>query len=204
MLAEFARLGPVADNYLEADPRILRAIAHPLRQALFYELYARGSATATMLGTALDKPVNSVSFHLRQLAKYGLIEVDTAAAGDGRERWWKPAAEDGLRVCHSEVANTEEGEAAYAIFRRTNVAHWASLMEQVFSPRQDEGEVWTSNDVPMLLTDEEAREYAEELFALMEKWMRRGQKARAGDPDRRTYLSLAMLLPHQPRADLPD
>src|SRR5689334_18279522 len=110
-----------------------------------------------MLGTALDKPVNSVSFHLRQLSKYGLIEVDADAAGDGRERWWKPASEDGLRVCRSEVADTEEGEAAYAIFRRTNVAHWASLMEKVFSHHEDTGEVWTSNDVPMLLTDEEAR-----------------------------------------------
>ena len=129
----------MAENYLDADPKVLRAIAHPLRQALVYELYARGSATATTLGSALDKPVNAVSFHLRQLAKHGLIEVDTEAGADGRERWWRPAAADGLRVCRSEVATTEEGEAALAIFQRTNVAHWATLMEQVFSHEQDTG-----------------------------------------------------------------
>jgi len=190
----------MAENYLDADPKVLRAIAHPLRQALVHELYARGSATATTLGTALDKPVNSVSFHLRQLAKHGLIEVDTDAGADGRERWWRPAAEDGLRVCRSDVATTEEGEAAYAIYRRTNVAQWASLMDKVFSHEQEEdgGEVWTSNDVPMLLTDDEAREYAQELFALMNKWMRRGQnRAEFDEAERRTYLSVALLLPRQ-------
>lgn len=188
----------MADNYLDADPRVLRAIAHPLRQALVYELYARGSATATALGAALDKPVNSVSFHLRQLAKHGLIEVDPEPRDDGRERWWRPAAEDGLRICRSEVASTEEGEAAFAIFRRTNVEQWARLMESVVLHEQDTGEVWTSNDVPMLLTDDEAREYAEELFALMNKWMRRGHgPVQPNDPQRRTYLSVALLLPHQ-------
>ena len=187
----------MAENYLDADHQVLRAIAHPLRQALVHELYARGSATATTLGAALDKPVNSVSFHLRQLAKHGLIEVDTDAGEDGRERWWRPAAEDGLRVCRSEVATTEEGEAAYAVFRRTNVAQWATLLEKVFSHEQDTGEVWTSNDVPMLLTDDEAREYARELFALMNKWMRRGQGSSRDASDRRTYLSVALLLPRQ-------
>jgi DNA-binding transcriptional ArsR family regulator len=186
----------MAETYLDADPKVLRAIAHPLRQALIYELYARGSATATTLGAALDKPVNSVSFHLRQLAKHGLIEVDTEPRDDGRERWWRPAAEDGLRVCRSDVATTEEGEAAFAIFRRTNVAQWANLMDKVYSHDQDTAEVWTANDVPMLLTDDEAREYSQELFALMNKWMRRGQSP-ADATERRTYLSVALLLPHQ-------
>ena len=37
----------------------------------------------------LDIPANQASFHLRQLAKYGLIEEDPDAARDKRDRVWR-------------------------------------------------------------------------------------------------------------------
>ncbi len=186
----------MAAKYVDADPRTLRALAHPLRVSLLYELYARGSATATVLAAAVEQPVNSVSFHLRQLAKYGLIEDDPEAPADGRQRWWRPAGVEGLRVSADVLGATEEGRAAFEVFRRTNVAHWHALVERFFAPHPGSEDLWVSNDVPMMLTRDEAEEFAEELYALMRRWVDRGRDGTT-EPDRRTYLAVAMLMPHQ-------
>ncbi|MFG2823266.1 winged helix-turn-helix domain-containing protein [Kitasatospora sp. NPDC048365] len=73
------------------DPRALRAYAHPTRMALVGLLRREGPLTATraaeLLGT---ESVASCSFHLRQLAKYGLVEE--AGGGRGREKPWRATA----------------------------------------------------------------------------------------------------------------
>lgn len=185
-------------KYTDADPRALRAIAHPVRGMLLYELFARGAATATTLGNAIGEPVNSVSFHLRQLAKYGLIEEAADLATDGRQRWWRPSATEGLHISADKLRQTPRGAAAFNVFRRHTVAYWTALIQRFFSPRHQTSEVWESNDVPMMLTDEEAREYADEIYAVMSRWHHHGLTT---DPPpgltRRTYLGMALVLPHQ-------
>jgi predicted transcriptional regulator len=68
------------------DPRALRALAHPLRISLVGLLRREGPLTATRAGGLLGESSASCSFHLRQLAKYGLVEE--AGGGKGRERPW--------------------------------------------------------------------------------------------------------------------
>jgi predicted ArsR family transcriptional regulator len=188
----------MASKYVDADPRMLRAVAHPVRRTLLYELYARGAANATTLAGATDEPVNSVSFHLHQLAKYGLIEEAPDLATDGRQRWWRPAATHGLHFTGEEIEKAPGGKAAMEVFRRNSVAHWHALVERFFAPHPESEEIWTSNDVPMMLTDQEAGEYAEELYTLMTKWREHGQSTEApAGQERHTYLGLALVLPHQ-------
>ena len=184
-------------KYVDADPRILRAVAHPLRGALLYELYARGSANATVLSKALDEPVNSVSFHLRQLAKYGLIEDAPDLAADGRQRWWRPVFPEGFRVSYDKLKESPGGEAAFEVFRQNTVSNWHVLIDRFFAPRPESDETWVINNVPMLLTHDEAREYAEDVYALMTKWAARGKAENPAAGDRRTYLALALVMPHQ-------
>jgi len=69
------------------DPRALRALAHPTRLSLVGLLRLEGPMTATKAGELLGESSASASFHLRQLAKYGLVEE--AGGGTGRERPWK-------------------------------------------------------------------------------------------------------------------
>lgn len=188
----------MAEKYVDADPRILRAIAHPLRATLLYELFARGAANATTLAEAVGHPVNSVSFHLRQLAKYGLIEEATDVGGDGRERWWRPSMTSGVRVSDEKLGQTPEGRTSLRVFKSTLTAKWQALVARFFSPREETGEVWEGSDVPMLLTDEEARACNEEVLAVFGKWLEHGQ--RTAPPEgrqRRTYVALMMLMPHQ-------
>ncbi|MFB9234001.1 helix-turn-helix domain-containing protein [Plantactinospora siamensis] len=72
------------------DPTALRAYAHPLRLALVGLLRREGPLTATRAARALGDNVPNCSFHLRQLAKYGLVE--RVAGADARERPWQATA----------------------------------------------------------------------------------------------------------------
>jgi DNA-binding transcriptional ArsR family regulator len=72
------------------DPRALRAYAHPTRLALMALLRLEGPQTATQAAGATGESVPSCSFHLRQMAKYGLVEQ--AGGGRGREKPWRATA----------------------------------------------------------------------------------------------------------------
>ena len=69
------------------DPRMLKAVAHPVRLALLEALTLRGPLTATEAGEMIDETPTTCSFHLRQLARFGLVEE--AGGGVGRARPWR-------------------------------------------------------------------------------------------------------------------
>jgi predicted transcriptional regulator len=73
------------------DPRALRAYAHPVRMALVGLLRTEGPLTATRAAEILGESSGTCSFHLRQLAKYGLVEE--AGGGTGREKPWRATAQ---------------------------------------------------------------------------------------------------------------
>lgn len=66
---------------------MMKAVAHPVRLALLEVLTLRGPLTATEAGALIDETATTCSFHLRQLAKYGLVEE--AGGGAGRARPWR-------------------------------------------------------------------------------------------------------------------
>src|SRR5437762_3012360 len=74
-----------------SDPAALRALAHPLRVRLLGLLREHGPGTATTLAHAVGESTGDTSYHLRQLARYGLV-VPVPDRGRGRERWWAAAA----------------------------------------------------------------------------------------------------------------
>ena len=69
------------------DSKVLAALAHPLRVALLYQLNALGSRTASQCAQALGETPANCSYHLRQLAKVGLVTREEA--DNGRERPWR-------------------------------------------------------------------------------------------------------------------
>lgn len=73
------------------DPRALRAYAHPTRMALVGLLRRSGPFTATRAAELTGESVASCSYHLRILAKYGLVEE--ASGGRGREKPWQATAQ---------------------------------------------------------------------------------------------------------------
>ncbi|MFF5424616.1 MULTISPECIES: winged helix-turn-helix domain-containing protein [unclassified Streptomyces] len=73
------------------DPRALRAYAHPLRLTLVGLLRSNGPFTATRAAALTGESVASCSYHLRILAKYGLVEE--APGGRGRQKPWRATAQ---------------------------------------------------------------------------------------------------------------
>jgi hypothetical protein len=71
------------------DPRMMRALAHPARIAIWWFLGLEGPATATECAEIAGLSPSACSYHLRTLARYGVIEEDRASAADGRERPWR-------------------------------------------------------------------------------------------------------------------
>jgi DNA-binding transcriptional ArsR family regulator len=71
------------------DPKMMRALAHPARIAIWSHIGLRGSVTATECAEVAGLSPSACSYHLRTLAKYGFIEEDRASAANGRERPWR-------------------------------------------------------------------------------------------------------------------
>lgn len=162
------------------DPRVLRAIAHPVRMKMLDLFETEGSQRATDIAQALDIPANQASFHLRQLAKYGLVVEAPEEARDGRDRVWKLASKT-LNIDARRLARTAGGRAALDVFR----AQWApqayGVIDRVIdhgtaAPRA-EGEVAAAIDQVLRLTHGEARTFLDEVRALIERWADRTERA---------------------------
>lgn len=105
---------PSADRLELTDPRAMRALAHPTRLALLEHLHLEGPATATQVADACGESPSACSYHLRALARWGLIEE--APGGRGRERPWRLAARS---ISFSSNQGTAEQVAAASLLRRT-------------------------------------------------------------------------------------
>jgi DNA-binding transcriptional ArsR family regulator len=66
----------------------MRAMAHPARLALLEHLRNGGPATATECAGVVGLSPSATSYHLRALARAGLVEA-APGRGDGRERLWR-------------------------------------------------------------------------------------------------------------------
>jgi DNA-binding transcriptional ArsR family regulator len=182
------------------DPQVLRAIAHPMRNRILAELSAQGSMRAADIARDLDIPANQASFHLRSLAKHGLVEEDPGAARDKRDRAWRTVHQRGLSINLSELEASPGGRAASAVFRR-NAAAWGHLVvERIYSAERDPVERKTLLEVALRLTDEEVTEVAADLTAVVDRWSDRTQ---GRDESRRTYLYFGAVVPY-PAADSQD
>ena len=175
------------------DPKILRAISHPVRNRILTELTASGSMRAADLARELDIPANQASFHLRQLAKYGLVEEDPDAARDKRDRVWKLSSQRGFRLDVQDIEKQPGGRAAMSVFRQ-NKAAWAHrLVDEVWSLKRTKNTFNAIVDQSMKLTKDEAAEFMGEVDEVLARW---ADKTRGRSRDRRTYVFYAMVQPY--------
>lgn len=175
------------------DPRILRAIAHPTRNRILSELFAAGPLRAADIARLIDVPANQASFHLRQLAKYGLVEEAPDEARDRRDRVWRLADADGISFHTREMLEQPGGKAAYAVFQRNAVAWGHHLVDRALQPDPERRRRKSVSEYALRLTPEESEELMRELGEVIESWRRRTQGA--GD-DRTTYSVYQLIQPY--------
>jgi predicted ArsR family transcriptional regulator len=175
------------------DPQLLRAIAHPVRNRILAELTAGGSLRAADVAHTLGIPANQASFHLRQLAKYGLVEEDPAAARDRRDRVWRAVEDSGLEITVRDFEDQPGGKAAARVFMRSAAAWSHHVVDQAYGDSRTGGTRRTTSEQAVRLTQAEAAELSEELTALTQRWV---ERTRGRDDERLTYLVHTMLLPY--------
>jgi predicted ArsR family transcriptional regulator len=175
------------------DPRALRALAHPMRGRILDELAASGPLRAADVAELLRIPANQASFHLRQLAKYGLIEPAPESARDRRDRVWRLIAERGFRLDVDDISAEPGGKAALSVFQR-NKAAWAHrLVDEVFAFKKKKDTFNAIVDQPLKLTKDEAAEFMGEVDAVLAAW---AERTHGRGPGRRTYVFYSMLQPY--------
>ena len=121
------------------DPQALRALAHPTRIALLELLTVDGPATGRALADRTGESTASVSYHVGQLAKWGLVEpaVDLQR---GRERPWR-ATSRGVTWTATGDGSPEFAAASRAL-REQFIARGMAALEQ-FQRHEDEfGITW--------------------------------------------------------------
>jgi len=72
--ASKASAKPIARSREELDPRIVRALSHPIRHKVLVALNER-VASPKELAAELGEPLGNVSYHTRVLAQLGCIEL---------------------------------------------------------------------------------------------------------------------------------
>ena len=154
------------------DPKALRALAHPIRLQLLGQLRVHGQLTATQAGELIGESSASCSFHLRQLAKYGLVEE--AGGGHGRERPWRATT---MFTSWPEVA--EDPKVAAAADRLSGVIaeQYVSDLMRWLEVKPDEPEEWQQaaqfGDTFMYVTASELSELAERTRELADAYLDR-------------------------------
>jgi DNA-binding transcriptional ArsR family regulator len=180
------------------DPRALRAVAHPLRLALVGLLRREGPLTATAASEFLGESPASCSFHLRQLAKYGLVEE--AGGGRGRERPWRATA---FFTSWPNVARNPDLAAATELLSSVVAERYFEHLMRWLGEKADEPPEWQEaalfGDIPLYLTPAELAELGSEVEKLLERYLERTPKRELRPAGARlvTFLQLAFPLPEK-------
>ncbi len=172
-----------------ADPRVLRAIAHPVRNRILAELEAVGPLRAADIARTVGLPANQASFHLRQLAKYGLVEAAPELARDRRDRVWRLVGGE-LVVDVSEIEKVPGGRAAGQVWRRQATAAAHELVERAYADAREDVRRGSVLEASVRLTPEEVSAFNRELNALVNRW---NDRARERGDEARTYQLMSIL-----------
>jgi predicted ArsR family transcriptional regulator len=188
------------------DPKLMRALAHPMRVALIEAIgdSETGTLTATEASELLGESPANCAFHLRTLAKYGFLEE--AGGGRGRERPWRmrhrrfelaPPAHD------PEIQLAAEATAAIWIDRWLARARQRVMRTLGYPAEWQEASVASQNYV--YLTAQEAQDLNEAMHRLVEPYRDRQDDASLRPPGSLRYEILRfgypLSDPPQPSAD---
>ena len=172
----------------EVDPETLKAFAHPLRMRMYQWLVDHGPGTASMLAAAMGESTGQTSYHLRQLAKHGLVAEDPSR-GTARERWWESRGFSyGLDTVDSdpETATTVELLMRHGVDeRRRRELTW---IERQATEEREWHEVVTFNEMTTRLTPDELRAVTDAVFAVLAEHLERAKERRRADGGENTRM----------------
>jgi DNA-binding transcriptional ArsR family regulator len=180
--------------------RALRALAHPTRLKLVGLLRLQGPLTATQAARELGETPQRCTFHLGQLAKYGLVEE--AGGGRGRERPWRATAS--FTSWPNVIDEREAALAGQLLEAVVAEQHFEAVMDWV-DRKTEEPREWQEaaqlNDVALYLTAEELEQMGRAVWALFEPFLARAEHAEARPSGSRPVSILNLAFPRRTAAE---
>jgi DNA-binding transcriptional ArsR family regulator len=173
-----------------SGPEALKAFAHPLRMAIYDYLTVHGSATATQVGKHLGESSGQTSYHLRQLARHGIVEDDPEHSG-GRERWWRPVS---VRFEAADLFSPESGAETVGAVMQGLLADRARVIS-AWAEGPDPDLAWRGaaemSRATKELTADETRALIDELEQVVRRHLREaGERRDRGETEGRRQVRL--------------
>jgi hypothetical protein len=171
------------------EPRLER---HPVREALLALIGRDGILTATAAARELGGSTGLYSFHLRQLARFGIIEE--APSAGGRVRPWRLARSGGApspdQASSRPVSDAELSEVARGL-EDESYRRWLDQRDTAPAPwRRDE-----AFSQVVYLTPDEMAGMAEVIRALLAQYRHREVRPAARPPEAAPVAVVARLFP---------
>jgi DNA-binding transcriptional ArsR family regulator len=176
------------------DPKVMRALTHPVRLALLEVLATEGPLTATEAGELIGESPTTCSFHFRQLKKYGFIEE--AGTGPGRQRHWK-FAHGGMRF--SDTSDDPEANIAATSLSRLVTDRAIARMQNYEDTKANYSKDWQraaeSTESVLFVTADELSELNADIRALLDRHRERMTNVDARPADSRLVEVLLFTYP---------
>lgn len=139
------------------DARAIRAIAHEARQQVIHILFSEGRPyTSTELASVTGLTPSAMSYHLRALERYGVVERDDSAA-DARQRPWRAAGTtlevSGQGSGGEGAADALHAQAFQAMARRVQRLRAMPEDERAGYVALSSGDLWLDADQTVFITE---------------------------------------------------
>jgi DNA-binding transcriptional ArsR family regulator len=177
---------------LEIDAPALRAMAHPLRVQILRILQLRQRASVTSLAAELDETTGATSYHLRQLAKHGIVEQcepedESAVRTAGRkQKWWRMAVDE-IHTTGFDFLENDDTREAFTFLMREDLADRGRRLANWHATVTDWPIEWqrasTDMNGTLELSPRQTRAFADDLALLVQKYreLKPGRGARPVD-----------------------
>jgi DNA-binding transcriptional ArsR family regulator len=187
-----------------SDPIVMRALAHPARLTILEELALGRAGTATEFAAVCGLTPSATSYHLRALARAGLVQ-EAPGRGDGRERVWQLVVTGGYEVetvpgSDAETVKAEQELVLVWLARsearvRNWVARWPDESRQWY-------EAASLSETMIVATVDELRDLNRKVAALLQPYARSN---RAEPPPESRMLAIGYrTVPLPDKPDKPD
>jgi DNA-binding transcriptional ArsR family regulator len=150
----------------------LAALAVPARLAILNHLLAAGPRTASECAPVVGESASNCSWHLRALAKVGLVEPAPDASADGRTRPWQASAV-GFELSDELGA---AADVALTAFAGVDADHADAMYRRFLARRELLSDEWRrvsgANAYALQLTPEELEALGDRIDELVRPYVR--------------------------------
>jgi DNA-binding transcriptional ArsR family regulator len=147
-------------------------LAHPLRLALLDRLMSFGEQTAAQCAAAVGSTASNCSYHLRALARVGLVERGESA--DGRERPWRSSS-TGVEFGTGEAEASRASTAAARAVNELALAHDEELTRRALGRHDTQPTEWRAaeahNNYALRITPRELTQLVSEIDRLVRPYI---------------------------------